>query len=819
MRKYYKNFIRQGFILKVAIHTGVLSTFIIASLIFYFPLLQGKTLIQSDIVQYQGMSRQLKEYRQSHQLETYWVDNAFVGMPTYQLGAKYPMDILEPGYQLIRLLPRPAHILFLYLASMYLLLLVLNINWRYAFLGSFAFGFSTYLLIILQVGHNTKALAIGYIPLVIAGLILLFQKRWLIGFILTTIALGLQIRSNHYQMTYYLLFLMGICFVYNAIVIIKKGGYNQMLKTVGIMGLSGIIAIGFNSTSLLATSEYSSFSTRGKSELRFTPDNQPKEVSSGLDYDYITEYSYGLFESFNLIFPRIQGGGSRENLRTNSNFYQFLIQNGVDSATANQAIKAVPTYWGNQPILEAPAYIGITIFFLTILGLFIFIGPLQVWLCIAVLFSLFLSWGKNFPIMTDLFIDFVPFYNKFRAVSSIQIILQICFPILAMLGLHHYSKALPKVKIASLLRALYVVGGVIVLLYLSKGFHSFESLNDAFYRQSYGDNFVESLKADRKRLYNADLLRGFIFIGSLCIVLLYSHVKKIRWSNTLILVGLIVVIDLISISNRYIDRNLFIDKQIDKSYFEMTSSDKFILQDTTRFRVYNLQSGLVGARDAFFHNSLGGYHAAKPRKIQDLYDYNILNGNNDVFSMLNVKYFIYPDNQSGELMSQENTEVFGNAWFIEKIELVEDYDLMLKRLDSLDLEHTALIIENQLTPEIPLKFTRDSLSKIELVKYRPNYLKYHSISDIEQFVVFSEMYYPHGWKLTINGQPAPIYNVNYLLRGVYLPKGENLIEFRFEPQVIQAGTRLTVISLVLFLSIVLSFVIFSWRRSVLGFSK
>ena len=357
-------------------HGLVVLGLVFISLLFYYPLLNGKTLLQSDIRQYEGMSRELKEHRLETGEETYWVNNAFGGMPTYQLGAQYPADFLSPIYSFFRVLPRPAHILFLYLFGAYVLLLVLKMPWHTALFGSLAFGFSTYLLIILQVGHNTKALAVSFIPFVLAGLLLVFERKKLLGFILTTLALGMQIRANHYQMTYYLLLLMGVFVIVFGIQAWKEKKGKSFLEVLGVLLISGILSLGFNATPLLATAEYTSFSTRGSSELKLQADGTPKEQSSGLDYDYITEYSYGIFESLNLIAPRIQGGGSSENLGEDHGVYDFLRTRGVGQTQAKQFSENVPTYWGSQPILEAPAYIGISVFFFAIIALAFVKGPI-----------------------------------------------------------------------------------------------------------------------------------------------------------------------------------------------------------------------------------------------------------------------------------------------------------------------------------------------------------------------------------------------------------------------------------------------------------
>ena len=423
---------------KSLIHLYTAIGFAVISLVFYSPLLDGKKLYQSDINQYEGMSREILENRENFPDEIYWIDNAFGGMPTFQLGAKFAYDILSPFHMLFRFIPRPAHTLFLYLLTMYILLMVLKIPWRIAILGSIAFAFSTYLLIILQVGHNTKALAISYIPLVVAGLVLLRQHKLLPGFLVSLIAISLQIRANHYQMTYYMLILLLIYFIVYLIDSYRKNDLKDYLKYVGIFTFAGILSLGLNAPNILTTYDYSKYSTRSQSELTINPDGSEKEKTTGLNYDYITQYSYGIFESLNLVAPRVQGGASSEELGKNSDLYKFLIDNNIPRKQADSFISSVPTYWGSQPILEAPAYVGASIMFLFILALFVVKGPFKWWILISFILSITLSWGKNFPLLTNLFIDYFPFYNKFRAVSSIQIILEFAVPLLSVIGLHKF---------------------------------------------------------------------------------------------------------------------------------------------------------------------------------------------------------------------------------------------------------------------------------------------------------------------------------------------------------------------------------------------
>lgn len=797
---------------KLGTHVVVLFGFGFVALTYYSPLLQGKVLMQSDINQYRGMSRQIEEHRKKYNEETYWIDNAFVGMPAYQLGSRYPADVLLPVYKLLRVFPRPAHNLFLYLISMYVLLMVLKINWRYAVIGSLAFGFSTYLLIILQVGHNTKALAIGFIPLVVAGIILLFKQKRLYGFLLTTLALAFQVRSNHYQMTYYLLMLIGLIIIVYVIDLMRQREFRNLLTSIALILISGILALGINTTSLLATSEYTSFSTRGKSDLKIDQEGNVAS-SNGLDYDYITEYSYGIFETFNLIAPRIQGGASYEQLDQNSHFYSYLVKSGIPIRDAKQIIKQVPTYWGDQPILEAPAYIGASVFFLAILGIFFVRNNIRVWLLSGIFLSIVLSWGKNFPLVTNFFIDYVPFYNKFRAVSSIQIILEFCLPVLAILGLYHYGQSKKKIQIKFLFRTFIVFVSVILILLLTKQLHDFSGLNDFFYQQNYGTEFIQSLIADRKVVFDEDLVRALLYGVSIGVLLWVMTLKKLPEKYAIPLIGIILVTDLLTVNNRYIETDYFGSKSQAENTFQLTDIDRQILTDTTRFRVYNNVSGLVGARDAYFHRSVGGYHAAKPKRLQNLFDYGLLNANPDILSMLNVKYLIARDSQSGSIEKKQNSESFGVAWYVDSLRLVSSYDQLLAELKYNKLRNVAFLLDSPQNQNLLQNFKADSLAKIELNDSRANYLKYSSSSNHDGFAVFSEMYYPKGWYLTINQKPAKIYNVNYLLRGAIIPKGENIIEFKFTPNVVKLGTNLTYTALTIFILFCIYLTILHFRKN------
>jgi len=745
------------------------------------------------------MSRQLKEYREQTGQETYWIDNAFGGMPTYQLGAKYPGDFLSPVYSFFRILPRPAHILFIYLFGAYILLLILKVPWPSALFGALAFGFSTYLLIILQVGHNTKALAVGFFPFVLGGVVLLFRQKFFWGFLLSSLALGMQIRANHYQMTYYLLLLIGVFIIVWGFKALKENHWRQFLASLGLLFLSGIVSLGFNATPLLATAEYAKFSTRGESELRLDADGTPKTQTDGLDFDYITEYSYGIFESLNLIAPRIQGGGSSEDLGEEHGVYDFLISKGVRPTQAKQFSANVPTYWGSQPILEAPAYIGVSVFFFALLALFYIRSPLRNALAIGILFSLLLSWGKNLSFLTELFINYVPFYNKFRAVSSIQVILELCFPILAALGLDWALTKQPKFDFKKFAKISLAPAIFLIVLLLFKGVFSFVGMNDEYYTQLYGDELVRIIQSARVSVFQEDVLRAVLIMIILAALVFWYQIKNVKKNLVLGIVMGILVLDLLGISTRYISRDAFVSPSRAAVPFQVTGADLAIQQDSSRFRVFEPQMGLTGARTAYFHNTLGGYHGAKPRRFEELFEYYNTHQISGVLDFLNVKYVLIPDEEDKNLQPLANPNAFGNAWMIENLKVVPSADALLEEMKTTNFSKQALIIDQTFPQDLPLEYTKDTLARIELKESAPDHLLYEMQSNVGQFVVFSEMHYPNGWTATINGENTPIHNVNYVLRGLQVPEGESRIEFKFDPPVVAQGALIRWVSLILFL--------------------
>ena len=775
-------------------HVLVLVGFICISLAYFSPVLKGKAIFQSDIMHYIGMSKQQKDFKAQTGEETYWTNSAFGGMPTYQLGAKYPHNYIKKLDLSLRFLPRPADYLFLYFLGFYVLLLVLKVDFKLAALGALAFGFSTYLIIILGVGHNSKAHAIAYMPLVLSGILLTFRKRYISGFLLTTVAMALELVANHFQMTYYLMFLVGVLGIAYLVDAYKKKVLPHFFKTVGILLVAVVLAIGLNATNILATQEYVKESTRGQSELTINSDGSAKEVTTGLDKAYITEYSYGLLETFNLYIPRFLGGGSYEDVGKDSESYEFFLNLGATPLQALNEVKQTPTYWGDQTIVEAPAYVGAVVLFLFVLALFLVKGRLKWWLVGGTILSLLLSYGKNMGFLTDFFIDYVPMYNKFRAVSSIQVILELCIPILAIFGLTRLFNAVEKKeeKLKALKYTVIITAGfaLVVLLFKSSLFN-FVGANDGLYRQNYGPQFIDAVVKDRKTLFTQDALRTLILVILAAGTIFMFLRKKLSETLVIVIFAVLIVFDLVGVDRRYVNNDNFVSTlQVNKPY-QPNSADLEILKDKSHFRVFDLTSG--GARAAYFHNSLGGYHAAKLKRFNELYEFHIAKNNIHVLNMLNTKYIIAEE--EGTIFPYTNTDANGNAWFINELRQVANANEEIQKLDSLNTKAVAV---TSIQGAGNKTFQTDSTASIKVEVYKPNYIKYQSNSSAEGFAVFSEIYYDKGWNAYLDGQLVPYTRVDYVLRGMEVSSGQHTIEFKFEPQVIKTGSTIALSSSILF---------------------
>jgi len=785
-------------------HIVSLSLFVVVALMYFNPVLKGKKISQSDITQHIGMAKEVNDFRKATGEEPYWAESAFSGMPTYPIGTYFPNDYITSLDRFIRFLPRPADYLFLYFLSFYILLLAFKVDWKIAIVGSLAFGFSTYLIIIFGAGHNSKAHAIAYMPLVLAGIIFIFKKKYLLGFIVTSIATALEIKANHPQMTYYLLFAILILGVVELIDAIQKNKTKQFITQSSIIIVAMLLAVGVNSSRLLATKEYADVSTRGKTALTINPDGTKKEVTNGLSKEYITQFSYGKAETFNLFVPRYMGGGTVESLDKKSNTYQY-VSSIAGSKQADGFTKQVYTYWGDQLIVEAPAYVGAMMLFLFFLGVFILKGKYKYWLVASSVFAILMSWGKNFQFLTDFFIDYIPLYNKFRAVSSFQVIAELCIPLLGFLAVKEFffSKTDKEQKQIALKKAFYSSVGLIVIgLLYALSFSTFEGIRDASYSEYEG--LLDAVKADRLSMLYTDSFRSLVLIGLGFVVLWLFLKQQLKYTTSIIAFAVLILFDLVQVNLRYVNADDFKEARTIDKPFKASTADLQILKDKSHFRVANFSTDpFQDGRTSYFHKSIGGYHAAKVGRYQDLIEFQLSKQNMQVYNMLNVKYFIIPGDD-GEEVAQQNPDANGNAWFVKNIKYVKTADQEIRALDSILTKSAVVVNENNIHKKINFSSAIDSLAYIRLTEYSLNSLTYETSSKFDEFSVFSEIYYKNGWRSYIDGELQPYTNVNYILRGMEIPKGEHIIKFKFEPSVIKTGSIISLISYALMLLIPIS---------------
>ena len=796
-------------------HVLAILLFVIASVLYFSPILQGKQIKQHDISQYIGMSKLHKDFNKTDSTETYWTDAAFGGMPTYQLGAKYPHNYIKKLDSLLRFLPRPADYVFLYFICFYVLLLVLKVDWRYALLGSFAFGFSTYYLVILGAGHNSKAHAIAYFPLVLAGIFLVFRKRYLLGFILTAIAMGLELSANHPQMTYYLLLLVLVIGIVYLVDAFKKKEVKHFFVSVGIMSVAVILALGLNATNLLATAEYAKESTRSKSELTINPNGSPKELTDGLSKEYITHWSYGIGESLNLFVPGLYGGSNSEPIKKDAVVVKKMQRMFGISAKEAQQFAGQLMYWGEQPGVSGPAYIGSVVIFLFVLGLFLVKGRLKKWILFGGGLILLLSWGKNFSLLTDFFIDYVPLYDKFRAVSSMQVIVELVIPILAVFGLHkflnNYEQREEKLK--ALKYTVGITAGLAVVFYVLKGsIFDFVGNRDGMLLENYGPDFLRMIKEQRESLFTTDVLRTLVFV-LLSATALWLYLKdKLKENVVLLVIGCLIVFDLVGVDKRYVNSDNFVSARQVNEPFKISKADAQIKEDTSHYRVLDFSSNpFSDARTSYFHKAFGGYHAAKPKRAEDIFEFYVSKNNIGVVNMLNIKYIIQ-DNK-GQLVALNNPYTNGNAWFVDELKTVTNANEEIVLLDSLNLKKQAVVQLGQ--TELKSAYVLDSLASINLKSYKPNHLVYETSNVNDGLAIFSEVYYKNGWNAYIDGELKPHFRANYLLRGLEVPKGKHTIAFKFEPLVIKTGSSIALGSSVGLLLLILGGLFYGFKKKKL----
>jgi len=812
---------------KIWPHATAILFFIVISYVYFSPVLDDKVVVGHDNQTWAGMSKETSDFNSSHDSPTLWTNSMFGGMPTYQIAMAPPTTAVSFIYSFFTNFPRPVFYLVLYLIGFYILLLSLRVNPWLSAVGAIGFAFASYNFIIIAAGHSSKAITLAYMAPVIGSVVMSYRSnRWL-GAILTAIFLALGIKSGHIQIVYYVMIMLGIFFISEFIyAILEKQIKSFLITSAGLLGAT-IIAMGMNATTLITTYEYGKYSMRGQSSSTASNDQKSK---GGLEKDYITQWSYGVGETLTLLIPDFYGGSSMESLDENSATGQRLSSLGANTSQIMSTQKW-PLYWGSQPSTSGPVYAGAIICFLFILGLFLVDGKYKWWLLAATLLSIMLAWGKNFGLLTNSFIDYFPYYNKFRTVSMILIVAGYTMPIMAILTLQALIKNnIDKKKLSkSLYWSAGVTGGLCLLLWMIPSLAgNFASPEDAQFAGDYA--FLKTtLPLDRQAILKADALRSLIFILlSAGVIWIYTK-NKLKAGHLYLIFAILFIADMYPVAKRYLNDDNFVSKQATAAT-KPTQADKFILQDKSDYRVLNLAvSSFNDASTSYFHKSIGGYHGAKLRSYQDLIDIQLIPemqaisnifqhaktltdvqaplAKLGVLNMLNMKYLIY----NPEAMPITNPYTNGSQWFVRKAVPVANSSEALRKVGQIDTKNEC-IVENSVLTSLPASFGKDTTATISLKKYEPNNLVYTYKSASDQVAVFSEIYYDKGWNAYVNGAKMPYFKTDYLLRGIALKPGQYDIEFKFEPASYSTGNTISYASSILLILMVLGGGFVAWKR-------
>lgn len=782
-------------------HLLAVLIFLTVTISFFSPIFfENKSLDQHDITEFLGSSKALRDYRDSTGEEGLWANSMFGGMPAYLINLEWSTQGMSWIKRVGSLfLPHPISSVFFGFISYYILLLSFRVRPYLAIAGALAFGLSSFIIFGLGAGHNGRIGAIAFMPLVMAGIHLAFSGKRLLGFSVTAAALGLHLRENHLQMTYYLMFIVAGYGLVRLIEAVQKKKLKEFGVTLGMLIPAALLAAGTFFGQLWATTEYSKYSTRGKSDLVST--STGGESTDGLGKEYTFSYSNGFSEPLTLLIPNILGGASSNFLVQNEESKTFKSLSQAESnETANQLAQYSSAYWGDQRI-SAPYYAGAIVVFLFFVGILFADKKWVYWLVPLAMLSILLSWGKTFPSFNYFMFDYFPGYNKFRSVTFTLIIALIAIPLLGFIGLEKLMQTiLDKKSKMKLLIAFAIPGGLCLLLWATGGFGDF--MRDA--EKDLPGWYLSALKSDRQSLLQSDAFRSLMFILPVFVFLYFELWKKISPAIFYAGVILLVLIDIVVVDRRHFGKDNF-KRKYDVG-FEMNESDQEILKDKDYYRVYNLQdiqSPLSEARTSYYHNSLSGYHGAKMRRYQDVYDSCIFNetvevinglrsGTIDfrgvgVLNMFNTRYFLFGPAKNNYL---PNTFANGNAWFVYKVERAKTPNEELAFVKEMNTRTTAATSDSRFTGNV----NSDSSASIVLNGQKPYWLRYEANSTSGGLAVFSEIYYAEGWSATIDGNEAAILQVNYLLRGLEIPAGKHVVEFTFAPKAYTIGNKVTMAS-------------------------
>lgn len=781
--------------------------FALISVAYFFPAdIEGKILYRHDSSASKGLGREMAEHREQTGEVTRWMNSIFSGMPTYQTAPEYAstkgVNTAVKAYHLF--LPENVWYVFVYLLGFYILLRAFDFRQHLAVLGSIIWAFSSYFLIIIAAGHIWKVMALAYLPPMIAGIVLAYRGRYLWGLIVTAVFAAFEINANHVQMTYYYLFVILFMVIAFLVEAIRQKRMAHFWKATAVCAAAAVIGICLNLSNLYHTWEYSKESMRGKSEL--VKKQSANQSASGLDRDYITQWSYGIGETWTLLVPNTKGGASVP-----------LVENETAMKKANPEFgmiyQQMGQYWGEQPMTQGPVYVGAFVLTLFVLGLFIVKGPMKWALLAATVLSILLSWGKNFMPFTDLFIDYMPMYSKFRTVASILVIAEFTIPLLAMMALKKIVEEpeLLTKRIKAVYASFALTGGVAALfalfptLFFSDFISSQEMRALSTLPQEYIAPIVENLREMRQAVFTADCWRSafIIIIGTLCLLLFKA--KKLKAGYMVGAITLLCLVDMWQVDKRYLNNDMFVPKSEREAPIQMTETDRLILEDKTdmgNYRVLNLASNTFNENEtSYYHNSIGGYHAAKLRRYQDMIDHYIapemqklmpaiaeaggdmakVNGDSlfPVLNMLNARYFIMPL-QDGKTVPILNPYVYGPAWFIDRVTYVDNANKEIEAVGKIDLGREA-VADTRFRDVLKTSAAQDSTSSVKITKYLSDQIEYDVYSKNGGVIVFSEVYYP-GWTATVDGQPAQLGRADYLLRALNVAPGQHKVVLTFRPK-------------------------------------
>lgn len=803
--------------------------FIIISLFYFSPVLEGKQLLGHDSESWMCMSKESLDHNETNDDVTLWTNSMFGGMPNYQITMHQHFNLVKYIEDVFRLFPLPVFFLILYFIGFYIMLLTFKVNPWLSIVGSIAFTFASYNLIILAAGHNTKAIAIAYMAPLLGSIVMTFRGKKLAGGVLTALFLSLAIRANHVQILYYTLFILIFFGIVEFIYSFKERVIKSFLQSTGILVVSLLIAVGMNATLLLTTAEYTQYTMRGKSN-GLTMDTQ--NAQEGLNKDYITQWSYGVDETMTLLIPNFKGGASGGTLSTDSETAKRLKSYGVPNIDKMMKDMRLPLYWGTQPGTSGPVYLGAIVIFLFVLGFFLVEKRTLWWLVPSILLTLMLSWGRNFMWLTDIFIDYVPLYNKFRTVSMTLVATGFSITLIALLALKEiFDPAADKSKLQrQIMISAAITGGIALLFALVPSLAGdFTGISDAQFQGDYAF-LKETLPLDREAMLRSDALRSLVFIVLAAgLIWVYSK-NKLKSSLLIALFGVLILADLVPVAKRYLNNDNFGRKRNFSNLIQASNADKIILEDKTQFRVLDATVNIFNdATPSYFHKNIGGYHAAKLRRYQELINMQIEKEIGQLFgafgtatsfeeiaptldslgvlNMLNMKYVIY----NKEAAPLVNPHPNGNAWFVSEIHIATDANEEMRLVGDIDTK-TEMVIDKEYASKVNAITTTDTSAQIILKSYKPNHLVYQFSSTTDQTAVFSEIYYDKGWNAYINGEKQDYIRANYLLRAMQLKAGDYEIVFKFEPTSYSTGNTIALISSLLLILWLAGYGFLIWKK-------